>query len=126
MAREQTVFGYTDADTDPTLTPGEDVQDVVAKNIRDRYAGSSAIVLRENPEHTDMHPQQVRDELEGPFDVKDTKPNIRPDAQDLPAHSIIKDGRHTNVGALDGTSRFASPSEKHQTTSAIGTRRQIR
>lgn len=77
IARDPTIFGYTYADTDPTSAPGEDIQGVLIKKIRDWYGGSSAIALRENHGVLGMPPHQAEGPRGNPQGLKNTIPNVR-------------------------------------------------
>lgn len=111
MARDTVAFGYTYADTDPTLASSGDLREDLNKKITEWYGGSSVIGLTTKSRQPPLHPHQVRDIVGDSFRLKYSKPNVKVDAQDPPVNSIIKNGQytewvanvHVNVEALDGT-----------------------
>lgn len=110
MSRTTEAFGYTYADTDPSPVGGQDPRDQLIKKINSWWGGSSASGLRAKKQRARRHLHKERDM--GPFGSHfyGWRPNVRIDAEDPPASSVVKNGQYTewianvlvNAEALDG------------------------
>lgn len=110
MSRTTEAFGYTYADTDPSPVGGQDTRDQLIKKINSWWGGSSASGLRAKEQRTRRHLHKERHMGRFGPHFYGWKPNVKIDAEDPPASSVVKNGHYTewianvlvNAEALDG------------------------
>lgn len=111
MARFTQTFGYTYADTDPTLANG-DIRENLNAKIMAWYGASSPVgLLSQSEEEPVLLEHEVRDVSNGAFNQKSSIMNVKHNAKDPPVSTVIKNGRYTewmanvrvNAGTLDGS-----------------------
>ncbi|KAH7143850.1 hypothetical protein EDB81DRAFT_947876 [Dactylonectria macrodidyma] len=110
MSRTTEAFGYSYADTSPSAAGNQDLREQLIRKINSWYGGSSAAGLQAKTQQPRRYPRRVKDSSLVGLHVPGWRPNIRIEAENPPASSVIKNGQYTewianvivNAEALDG------------------------
>ncbi|POR34505.1 Tyrosinase [Tolypocladium paradoxum] len=110
-SRATEVFGYTYADTDPSLGSDDDVRQSLIQKITDWYGASSPIGLMGKAQRAGVHARPHRDAWKRQLQENRFTPNVKLTAANPSPSQILQDGHytewianvHVNVEALDGS-----------------------